>query len=110
MHTSDLSGCRRLLNLQSEICRAETNQGKGEQFVRNTIFVLVWLQWILSVSAASNVIGDANGDGKVNRADAQTILQKTVGAVLLGSSEAAVADINGDGQINALDAILVLKT
>jgi len=77
--------------------------------VRKAIFVFVGCGLLASVSAASNISGDANGDGKVNRADAQTILQKAVGSVFLGRAEAALADVNADGQINALDAILALK-
>src|SRR4030095_6738870 len=84
-------------------------ENRGE-LVRNAIFVFFWSGLLFSVSAASAVIGDANGDGKIDQADAQTILQKSVSSVFLGSTEAGLADVNGDGQINALDAILVLKT
>ncbi len=50
------------------------------------------------------VLGDVNGDGKVNIADAQRIL------IIMAdeSGYSAIADINGDGQINVADAQRIL--
>lgn len=78
--------------------------------VKKAFFLLGWVGWLACVSAAPGLVGDANGDGKVDQADAQTILRKAVSTVVLGATESARADVNGDGQINALDALLVLKS
>jgi len=48
---------------------------------------------------------DVNGDGKVNAADAQEILQQSVGL----KPKTAKADVNGDGRVTAADALEVLQ-
>src|SRR5262245_45577231 len=86
--------CPREFKWSCRNARAEFDVVNGGQFVRMTISVLVWLGLLVSLSAASSPIGDANGDGKVDRADAETILQKIVGSAWLGTAEAALADVN----------------
>ena len=51
---------------------------------------------------------DFNGDGYVNRADAQLLLDHvTCGAALLANE--AYADLNGDGQVTTYDVHQFLK-
>lgn len=52
------------------------------------------------------MLGDANGDGKINVADASAILKYSVG---LGKVNMEAADFNGDGKVNAADASAVLR-
>lgn len=54
----------------------------------------------------SVMLGDANGDGKINVADASAILKYSVG---LGKVNMKAADFNGDGKVNAADASAVLR-
>lgn len=51
--------------------------------------------------------GDANGDGKVNRADADLLLQYAAGWNV--SVKKAPADVTGDGKIDGQDATLLLQ-
>ncbi len=58
---------------------------------------------------ATDVVGDANGDGKVTAVDARSILQYVAGMkaddeVVLGNM-----DVNGDGRVSAVDARWVLQ-
>ncbi len=53
------------------------------------------------------VLGDANGDGTVNAADATAVLKSIVG---LATVDAAAADYNKDGVVNAADATAILKS
>lgn len=53
-------------------------------------------------------LGDVNGDGKMNAADATRILLSSVDKVELTEAEKAAADVNGDGKVNAADAAKIL--
>lgn len=52
------------------------------------------------------VLGDANGDGKVNAADAAAIAKYAVG---LGTVDEKAADYNKDGKVNVADAAAIIK-
>ena len=69
---------------------------------------------IREAGAASGLIGDLNGDGKVDAGDATEILiaSAKMGAGLdsgLTAQQMALADVNGDGEVNAGDASEVLQ-
>lgn len=49
--------------------------------------------------------GDANRDGKVNTADASTILQMAVGSIPPNDE----ADVNRDGEVTSLDALMIMQ-
>ena len=51
--------------------------------------------------------GDANGDGKVNRTDADLLLKYAAGYDV--SVKKDPADVTGDGKIDGLDAMLLLQ-
>ena len=57
------------------------------------------------------LVGDANGDGKVNTGDATTVLKYAAGMIPEGSSliNLANADTNGDSKVNTGDATMILK-
>lgn len=59
--------------------------------------------------AATAVAGDVDGDGRVDAADAEAILRKTVSTVVLGETEWAAADLDGDGAVDVADAVLALQ-
>ena len=59
--------------------------------------------------AVVTLMGDVNGDGKVNYLDAMLIAQYYVGDITAEDLDATVADVNGDGKINYLDAMLVAQ-
>lgn len=65
-------------------------------------------------AAADGSMGDVNGDGEINAADATELLIKAaeIGAgdeSLLTDELLAVADINSDGAVNASDAAAILQ-
>lgn len=53
------------------------------------------------------VLGDANGDGTINAADATAVLKSIVG---LATVDEKAADYNKDGVVNAADATAILKS
>lgn len=53
------------------------------------------------------ILGDVNGDEKVNNLDATVVLKYDAG--IENEIDASVADVNGDGKVNNLDATVILK-
>ena len=54
--------------------------------------------------------GDANNDGKVNSADARTVLRHASKLDLLENDEdLRAADVNADGRVNSKDARSILR-
>lgn len=60
------------------------------------------------VTAAAQ-LGDVNGDGYIDAADALLCLRASVGLVTLTPEQKTAADVNHDGLIDAGDAILILR-
>lgn len=60
------------------------------------------------VTAAAQ-LGDVNGDGYIDSADALLCLRASVGLITLTPEQEAAADVNHDGLIDAGDAILILR-
>ena len=56
------------------------------------------------ISRTSDVKGDVNGDGEVNIADVNAIIN-----VILGDGSNAFADVNADGEINIADVNVVIN-
>ena len=63
---------------------------------------------LIRVTAAPQ-LGDINGDGYVDAADAMITLQVAVGKVELNDAEFEAADVNGDGWVDAADAVRILR-
>jgi len=55
------------------------------------------------------VLGDTNGDGKVNSTDALDILKHSAGLSELTDINLKAADINGNGKVNSSVALEILK-
>ena len=54
-------------------------------------------------------LGDVNGDGYIDAADALLCLRASVGLITLTPEQEAAADVNHDGLVDAGDAILILR-
>ena len=61
--------------------------------------------WTLdpSLSPAPTVVGDVNGDGEVNIADINVVID-----IILSGASSSAADVNGDGEINIADVNAVI--
>ena len=55
------------------------------------------------------VIGDLNGDGKINTADAVIVLKISAGMIAQDENNSIAGDCNFDGEVNTADAVLILK-
>lgn len=64
---------------------------------------------IEALPAVSVTMGDVDGDGEINAADALLILKQAVGKIQLSDAQKTAADVTKDGTINAEDALKVLK-
>ena len=54
-------------------------------------------------------VGDLNGDGKINTADAVVILKFAAGMTQLDDALQSAGDVNHDGKVNTADAVMILK-
>lgn len=54
------------------------------------------------------MLGDVNGDGKINMFDAAKVVSYYTGKSTLTDAELAAADVNGDGKINMFDAAKIV--
>lgn len=55
------------------------------------------------------ILGDINGDGKVNNEDLDLIQDYLLGKIALNSKQFAAADVNKDGIINTSDMLQIQK-
>ncbi len=56
-----------------------------------------------------NKLGDTNGDGEVNSADALAILRASVGLDTVSEEMKKIMDLDGDGNVTAADALIALR-
>lgn len=54
-------------------------------------------------------MGDANGDGNVDFADAVTILRHAMDILAIPDELLPYADFNGDGEVDSTDALLIMR-
>lgn len=57
----------------------------------------------------SSMIGDIDGDSKINSNDALLVLQAATGKTTLSEKQKTLADVNKDTQINSSDALAILQ-
>ena len=62
----------------------------------------------LNLTVGDGLLGDVNGDGKVDQADAQMILDYEAKRID-GALSLKTADVSGDGVIDSSDAVLILQ-
>lgn len=60
-------------------------------------------------STAPAMMGDVNGDGKVNSTDIALLKRAVSGAIVLDDNAKFVSDINGDSRINAGDILMIKR-
>ena len=62
-----------------------------------------------NAAEADVLMGDVNGDGKVDTTDAKLIMQLDLGIITEADLNVAAADVNGDGKIDTTDAKLIMQ-
>ncbi len=55
------------------------------------------------------LLGDVNGDGKIDTTDAKLIMQLDLDLIDVAELDITVADVNGDGKIDTTDAKLIMQ-
>ena len=55
------------------------------------------------------LLGDANGDGSVDSADALIVLRASMGIVQLSEETASACDVDHNGVLNTADALMILR-
>ena len=58
---------------------------------------------------AKGIIGDVEGNGKVNTIDAQTILRYSARMINFTETQLDLGDVDGNGKVNTIDAQTVLR-
>lgn len=64
---------------------------------------------VTNESYADCAVGDVNGDGKINSADAASIISYLVGSDSLFENQLKNADVNSDGLVNSVDSLIILR-
>ena len=59
--------------------------------------------WMLDPTSSPSIKGDVNGDGEVNIADINAIID-----IILSGGSSDAADVNGDGEVNIADVNVVI--
>lgn len=70
--------------------------------------IMVFAVLPLNGAAKTYILGDVDGNGKVDSSDALTVLRYSVGAIK--SVDTKSADITKDGKVNSSDALAILQT
>ena len=83
------------------ICKLYVPQG-SLQLYKNAA------QWkdFLNIEEEGGIVGDVNGDGRVNVSDVTTLVNMILGVV---QKDEARADINGDGRVNVSDVTTLIN-
>jgi hypothetical protein len=68
---------------------------------------LAVLLWLAVGGAGAGMRGDVTGDGVVDGADADRVLEAVVGTRALVPAERGAADVDGDGDADVADAQLI---
>ena len=62
-----------------------------------------------SVITVPTILGDVNGDGRVNSTDALIVLSGSAGISVLQFCPLNCGDVNGNGLVNSTDALIILS-
>ena len=85
------------------------SEGKIKIFASITYNGVTYTDEAVLSASEKPVLGDLDGNGRADAADALTILQYSVKKITLLPEQTAVADLNGDGRVTVTDALLTLK-
>ena len=63
----------------------------------------------ITVEKPKGLLGDVNGDGKVNSRDAMLVLQYSAKITTLAEDQLVRGDVNKDNKVNSRDAMRILQ-
>mgnify|MGYP001625196683 CR=1 FL=1 len=63
----------------------------------------------VTVQESAGLLGDVNGDGKIDTKDSVFILQSVVGLRILTDEQTFLADVNEDGKVDTKDSVFILQ-
>ena len=78
-------------------------------YIYNDITQYTSFNIIVERTSVTVKIGDINGDGEVDIADAILIMKYDAGLTVIDDTVNKAADVNQDGEIDIADAILIMK-
>lgn len=61
------------------------------------------------VTVSEVILGDVNGDTKINTVDALMVLQYSSGKIVLTDKQLQAANVSGDNKVNTVDALMILQ-
>lgn len=93
--------------MQTKECRNKSK--KNHRLFLTAIFVVLFVLMMSSAVSAQTIMGDVNGDGRVDVRDVVLIQKHVLGKISLTAQQRDVADVNGDGLIDARDVALVMQ-
>ncbi|HHU84562.1 MAG TPA: trypsin-like serine protease [Clostridiales bacterium] len=73
------------------------------------VSIMTVLCVFLTITAACNLLGDMDNDGRVTTADARRVLRYAAGLETASAEILKKADVNNDGKLTVLDARIVLR-
>ena len=99
---------------QCEVCREEAD---GTKVILNAVYrdgYMVFTTDVLGGFTLAKVmpyvtLGDINGDGMIDAADAVMIQRYDSGLTTLTEEQLSAADVNGDGLVDAADAVKIQR-
>ncbi len=93
--------------MQTKACRNKTKNNFS--LLLTAIFVVLFILIMSTTVSAQTIMGDVNGDGRVDVKDVVLIQKHVLGKISLTAQQRDVADVNGDGLIDARDVTLVMQ-
>ncbi len=82
----------------------------GNIYTAETIYTVVGDEVLIAIwTPVEYLMGDVNGDGKVDTTDAKLIMQYDLELIGAADLNLLAADVNGDGEIDTTDAKLIMQ-
>ena len=103
--------------MNGEQCAVYREEADGTKVILNAVYrdgYMVFMtetlgNFVLTNTTLSVALGDVNGDGMIDAADAVMIQRYDSGLTTLTEEQLSAADVNGDGLVDAADAVKIQR-